>query len=89
MFEGNKFLPLTGIPIWKMARIRTLFAVWLPDPLTVATSIEKSLIKVFISSACSEESGARGMEILSGLPLGCKGSGAGAVCEMARYQQFE
>ena len=30
MFEGNMFLPETGTPIWKMARIRTVLAVWLP-----------------------------------------------------------
>ena len=37
MLEGNMFLPETGMPIWKMARIRTVLAVWLPEPLTVAT----------------------------------------------------
>src|SRR5450432_1158982 len=42
MFEGNRFLPETGIPIWKIARIRMLFDDWLPDPLAVATWIEKS-----------------------------------------------
>ena len=44
MFDGNMFLPETGMPIWKMARIRTVLAVWLPDPLTVATWMLKSLI---------------------------------------------
>ena len=43
MFEGNRFLPETGIPIWKMERNRTRLAVWLPDPLTVATWMLKSL----------------------------------------------
>src|SRR5436309_2740756 len=43
MFEGNMFLPLTGTPIWKMERIRTLLDDWDPDPLTVATWIVKSL----------------------------------------------
>ena len=43
MLEGNRFLPETGIPIWKMARMRMLFEDWLPDPLAVATWIEKSL----------------------------------------------
>src|SRR5580765_206245 len=47
MFDGNRFLPLTGIPIWKRARSRTLFAVWLPDPLTVATWMLKSLTTGF------------------------------------------
>ena len=36
------FFPETGIPIWKIARMRTVFAVWLPDPLTVATCMLKS-----------------------------------------------
>jgi hypothetical protein len=31
------------MPIWKMERIRTLFEDWLPEPLTVATWMEKSL----------------------------------------------
>jgi hypothetical protein len=43
MFEGNMFLPETGMPIWKMDRISTELAVWLPDPFTVATCMLKSL----------------------------------------------
>src|SRR6266511_3350370 len=43
MLEGKRFLPETGIPIWKIARIRMLFEDMLPDPLAVATWIEKSL----------------------------------------------
>jgi hypothetical protein len=43
MFEGNMFFPETGIPIWNRDRSRTRFAVWLPDPFTVATWILKSL----------------------------------------------
>ena len=43
MFDGNMFLPDTGMPIWKIERSRTRFAVWLPDPLTVATWMAKSL----------------------------------------------
>src|SRR6185503_10317657 len=43
MFDGNMFLPPTGTPIWKMDRRRTRLAVWLPDPLTVATWMAKSL----------------------------------------------
>jgi hypothetical protein len=43
MFDGNRFLPDTGMPIWKIDRKRTRFAVWLPDPLTVATWMLKSL----------------------------------------------
>ena len=48
MFEGNRFLPLTGMPIWKMARSSTLLAVWLPEPLTVATWMLKSLTMDFM-----------------------------------------
>src|SRR5262245_6951565 len=43
MFEGNRFFPETGIPIWNRDRSRTRFAVWLPEPLTVATWMLKSL----------------------------------------------
>src|ERR1041385_77651 len=43
MFEGNMFFPETGTPIWTMERIRTVLAVWLPELLTVATSMLKSL----------------------------------------------
>jgi hypothetical protein len=37
MFDGKRFFPDTGMPIWKMARKSVLLAVWLPEPLTVAT----------------------------------------------------
>src|SRR5262245_4430926 len=50
MFEGNRFLPLTGIPIWKMARSRMVLAVWLPEPLTVATVMLKSLTTGFTAA---------------------------------------
>src|SRR5262249_34586266 len=43
MLEGKRFLPETGIPIWKIARIRMLLDDMLPEPLAVATWIEKSL----------------------------------------------
>src|SRR5215470_12589272 len=43
MFDGKRFFPETGMPIWKMARIRMLFEDMLPDPFAVATWIEKSL----------------------------------------------
>src|SRR6185503_20862376 len=58
MFEGNRFFPLTGMPIWKMARSNTVFAVWLPEPLTVATWMLKSLMTGFteISGAQSARS---------------------------------
>ena len=47
MFEGKRFFPLTGMPIWKIARSSTVLAVWLPEPLTVATSMLKSLMISF------------------------------------------
>ena len=50
MFDGNRFLPLTGIPILNIARIRVLLAVWLPEPFSVATTNEKSLIIGFLGS---------------------------------------
>ena len=31
------------MPIWKMERMSTVLAVWLPEPFTVATWILKSL----------------------------------------------
>ena len=37
MLDGNRFFPETGMPIWKIERIRIRLAVWLPEPLTVAT----------------------------------------------------
>src|SRR5512145_3285390 len=43
VFDGNMFLPETGTPIRRMERSRTILAVWLPDPLTVATGMLKSL----------------------------------------------
>src|SRR5215207_574077 len=56
IFEGNRFLPLTGMPILKIARIRVLFAVWLPEPFTVAATIAKSFTIAGRSSipACCE-----------------------------------
>src|SRR5262245_21090114 len=44
MLDGKRFLPETGIPIWKMERMRIVLEDWLPEPLAVATWIEKSLI---------------------------------------------
>ncbi len=43
MLDGNKFFPETGTPVWKIDRSSTRLAVWLPDPLTVATWMLKSL----------------------------------------------
>ena len=43
MLDGKIFLPETGMPIWKIERSSTVLAVWLPEPLTVATWILMSL----------------------------------------------
>src|SRR5262245_34982643 len=43
MLLGKRFFPLTGIPMWKSARMRIRFADWLPEPLAVATWMLKSL----------------------------------------------
>ncbi len=43
MFEGNRFLPETGTPIWKMLRSSTVLADCEPEPFTVATCMLKSL----------------------------------------------
>ncbi len=42
MFDGNRFLPLTGTPIPKMLLSSTLLADCDPDPFTVATLMLKS-----------------------------------------------
>ena len=57
MFEGNIFLPETGMPIWKMDRISTELAVWLPDPLTVATWTLKSLTTGWVDWSGRESAG--------------------------------
>src|SRR4029453_10625156 len=51
MFDGKRFLPETGTPIWKIERSRTRLAVWLPDPLTVATWMLKSLTTALAAGA--------------------------------------
>ena len=43
MLEGNRFFPETGMPILNSARTSVELDVWLPDPLTVATVMVKSL----------------------------------------------
>ena len=43
MFDGNMFLPETGTPMRRIDRSSTMFAVWLPEPFTVATWMLKSL----------------------------------------------
>src|SRR5438270_6188202 len=43
MFDGKTFFGATGMPILKIARVSTRLAVWLPEPLTVAAWIVRSL----------------------------------------------
>src|ERR1700674_430267 len=50
MLEGNTFFGATGMPILKIARVRTRLAVWLPDPLTVAAWMVRSLIICSVNS---------------------------------------
>src|SRR4030081_3884705 len=50
MLEGKTFLGATGIPILKIARVNTRLAVWLPDPLTVAAWMVRSLIICSVTS---------------------------------------
>src|SRR5450759_4572751 len=56
MFDGNRFLPETGTPIWKIVRNRTVLADCDPEPFTVATWREKSLTTCFrsrrLASSC-------------------------------------
>src|SRR5690348_3206627 len=42
ILEGKRFFVLTGTPILKEARAKRPLAVWLPEPFTVATTMEKS-----------------------------------------------
>src|SRR5205807_9754582 len=44
MFDGKRFLPETGTPIWKILRSSTVLADCEPEPFTVATWMLKSLI---------------------------------------------
>src|SRR5580698_6097025 len=53
MLEGNRFFPLTGIPIPKMLLSRTRLADCEPDPLTVATWMLKSLMTRLDVGVCS------------------------------------
>src|SRR2546429_9743310 len=43
MFEGKTFFGATGMPMWKIALVRTRLAVWLPEPFTVAAWMVRSL----------------------------------------------
>src|ERR671913_640317 len=56
ILDGKRFLPETGTPIWKIDRSSTRLAVWLPEPLTVATWILKSLTRVCDETAAGAAS---------------------------------
>ncbi len=43
ILEGNIFFPETGIPIWNKDLNKVVFAVALPEPLTVQIVMQKSL----------------------------------------------
>src|ERR1700677_2920673 len=53
MLEGNRFFPLTGIPIPKMLLSRTRLADCEPEPFTVATWMLKSLMTRLDVGVCS------------------------------------
>src|SRR4030081_1445118 len=44
MLDGKTFFGATGMPIWNMALVKTRLAVWLPEPLTVAAWMVRSLM---------------------------------------------
>src|SRR5438874_13720098 len=66
MLEGKRFFGLTGMPILKAARTSMPFAVWLPEPLTVATTIEKS----FTISGRSPDGAASALSSTSAVLMG-------------------
>src|SRR5882672_3568371 len=49
MLEGKRFFALIGMPIRNSDLAKMLFADWLPVPLTVATSIERSFTVTRVS----------------------------------------
>src|ERR1700687_6400275 len=44
MLEGKTCLGATGMPMRKIALVKTRLAVWLPEPLTVAAWMVRSLM---------------------------------------------
>gem|GEM_PF-4782992 len=49
MFEGNRFLPATGIPMRKIACMMRLLALAEPVPFALASLKANSLMRVFTS----------------------------------------
>src|SRR6266700_2045959 len=56
MLDGNRFLPETGTPIWKMLRSSTVFADCDPEPFTVATWMLKSFTLRRSAGICAARS---------------------------------
>ena len=50
MLEGKTFFGATGMPMWKIALVKTRLAVWLPEPLTVAAWMVRSLTMGSVTS---------------------------------------
>src|SRR6202171_3165888 len=49
MLEGKTFFGATGMPMWKMALVKIKLAVWLPEPLTVAAWMVRSLMICWVN----------------------------------------
>src|SRR5688572_9628731 len=64
ILDGNMFLPDTGTPIWKIERSSTRLAVWLPEPLTVATWMLKSLTRRGVAATSPAAGGLGGITLI-------------------------
>src|SRR3979490_1769480 len=53
MLEGKTFFGATGMPMWKIALVSTRLAVWLPEPLTVAAWMVRSLMICWVNFSFS------------------------------------
>src|ERR1700677_1811567 len=96
IFEGKRFLPLTGMPMAKMLLSRIRFADCDPDPLTVATWMLKSLMTRLDVGVCSAaELPAPGTPTATSpvaiwpdsLPADFFGTAMGRVCRRDRNQE--
>src|SRR5512146_1771871 len=68
IFDGNRFLPETGTPIWKIVRNSTVLADCEPEPFTVATCRLKSLISGFCPGRLAISCGPISVVAMSPLP---------------------
>src|ERR1039457_4911008 len=66
MFEGNRFFPEIGTPIWKILRSKTVFELCDPDPFTVATWM---LMSVMTRLCPSSPDDSRGTISVVAIPL--------------------